>query len=73
MTCISPIIGLGNVSSLFMFFSIFHQFYVHECRVFICSILIKICSDSQVPMFPSSLFSFSFFVLQSFNYAIGQE
>lgn len=28
MADISPIIGLGNVSSSFMFFSIFHQFYV---------------------------------------------
>lgn len=66
MAGISPIIGIGNVSSLFMFFSIFYQFYVHECRVFICSILIKICCDSQVPMFPSSLFSFSLFCFVKF-------
>lgn len=66
MADISPIIGLANVSSLFMFFSIFYQFYDHECRVFICSILIKICCDSQAPMFPSSLFSFSFFCFVKF-------
>lgn len=63
MADISPIIGLGNVLSPFMFFSIVYQFYVHECRVFICSISIKICCDSQAPMFPSSLFSSPFFVL----------